>query len=219
MNAQNFNHVGKKVLVTGVSGTGKTTLFERLLRSEKARIKFVFDHQGEFAPRYDLPAVVDMEGLYKSASTGGWCVFDPIKLCDWEDSDGRRLGIDGAFALWLEVVFEICKTVSGRKLIVCDELQKLTGTRGEPTEFLTILDTGRRFQTDLFCISQAPNRIHNGIRNQLTKVYTFRQSDSNALQYLKANGFDEQQVRDLPRGKYLWRDLDTGETGDGGKAF
>lgn len=216
---QKFDHRGEKVLITGTSGTGKTTLFEKLLRAEKSRIKFVFDHQGEFSERFGLQSVVDFEGVYKAASIGGWCIFDPIKLCDAEDADGNRLGIEGAFACYTEIIGEICKAIKGRKIFACDELQRLTSTNSTPTEIMTILETGRRYQLDVYAISQAPNRIHNAIRNQLTKVYTFRQSDNNAIDYLKANGFDEKAVRDLPRGKYLWRDLDTGDTGGGGAAL
>ena len=219
MSVQKFDHKSLKVLVCGVSGMGKTTMFLKLLRAEKARVKFVFDHQGEFSVRFDLPAVVDFEGLYKAAALGGWCVFDPIKLCEWEDQDGHRIGMPGAFALFCEVVFEICKMTNGRKIIVCDELHRLTDTRVEPREFISILDTGRRQQTDVFAIAQAPNQLHNGIRNQLTKVFTFRQSDDNAINYFKANGFDEKQIRELPPGKFLWRDLNSGEAGAGGKAF
>lgn len=219
MTVQKFDHKSAKVLVTGTSGTGKTTLFEKMLRSEKARIKFVFDHQGEFALRFQLPAVVDMEGLYKAASIGGFVVFDPIKLCDWEDADGERVGLEGAFNIFCETIFEMSKVIKGRKIFACDELQKLTGTREVPVEFTTIMDTGRRYQLDVFLISQAPNRIHNAIRNQLTKVFTFRQSDANAITYLEANGFDAEKVRNLPRGKFLWRDLDSGEVGGGGQAI
>ena len=44
MSVQKFDHVSLKVLITGCSGTGKTTLFEKLVRAEKAPRKFFFDH-------------------------------------------------------------------------------------------------------------------------------------------------------------------------------
>jgi len=216
---QKFNHVGARVLVTGVSGTGKTELFWRIVSGEKARVKFIFDHQGEFSPRFGLPATVDMEGYYRGAAIGGTVCFDPLKLANEQDGEGERLGIGGAFRVFCELVFAVSEKIKGRKILICDELQKITGTSGNPGEVLNVLETGRRFQLDFFCISQAPNRIHNGIRNQFTRAYSFRQADKNALDYLRDNGFDENVIRGLPNGKYVWRDFQSGEAGTGGKAF
>ena len=219
MSKQKFAHVGKKVLFTGGSGTGKTTLFEKMLRAEKARIKIIFDHQGEFSARFGLPAVVDFEGLYKAVSIGGWAVFDPIKLVNELDADGERLGLEGAFDVIAEQVFSFAEMLPGRKIFICDELQKLSGTGTVSDHFVNILETGRRHSLDFFGISQAPNLLHNRIRNQLTQVYAFRLTDDNALKFLKSNSFDETKIRNLPNGKYVWRNLNTGEAGEGGKAF
>jgi hypothetical protein len=208
MSIQNYAHTSDKRLITGTSGSGKTTLFEKLISKEKARVKFIYDHQGEFAHRFKVKAVSEPDELAESASKGGLVVFDPIKMFPGQSAEG--------FEAYCKFVFQSCEVLKGRKIFCCDELQKLTNNREEPADLLGILDTGRRYQLDCFFISQAPNRIHNGIRNQLTQVYTFRQSDSNALSYLQENGFDPDQVRNLAKFKYLWRNLDTGETAEGG---
>ena len=207
---QAFDHKPLKVLITGSSGTGKTTLWQKLIQADKARTKFVFDHSGEFSHRFGKPPVFDIQGLAQCC-VGGYVVFDPIRLFPGRTDEG--------FAFYTDFVLQAGDVIKGRKLFCCDELQKLTGTRAEPEELLALLDTGRRYQIDVYAISQAPNRIHNGIRNQLTRVYTFRQSDANAVKYLEENGFDADAVRNLARGEYLWRDLDSGESGQGGKAF
>jgi len=211
MSVQNFDHRSIKELVTGTSGTGKTTLFESLVRKHKARWKFVFDHQGEFSARFKVPAAMCLEDLIAAVERTGWVCFDPVEQFRGKSERGFEFFCDFAFA--------IAETLRGRKVFACDELQKLTTNREACEELLTILDTGRRYQLDFFAISQAPNRIHNAIRNQLTKIYTFRQSDANAVAYLADNGFDAEAIRNLPRGKYLWRNLDTGEAGEGGEAF
>lgn len=211
MSVQNYSHSSDKRLITGTSGTGKTTLFADMLKKEKAAWKFVFDHQGEFAHRFEIQPVFDVDGLCAAVEKRGWVCFDPVKMYPGRSAEG--------FNFFCDFVMAVAEKIKGRKLFACDELQKLTGTRAEPLEFLALLDTGRRYQVDVIAISQSPNRIHNGIRNQLTKVFTFRQSDSNAITYLGENGFDPEKIRGLGRGQYLWRNLDSGEAGEGGKAF
>jgi hypothetical protein len=208
---QKFDHHSDKRLISGVSGTGKTTLFEALVRKEKAGRKFIYDHQGEFSRRFGVPPVFFPEQMCEATAHGGWVVFDPVEMFPGKSADG--------FEFFCDYVLAVSAQLNGRKIIGCDELQKLISNRDEPQELLAVLDTGRRYQLDAFFISQAPNRIHNGVRNQLTFVYTFRQSDANALAYLQENGFDPDAIRNLPKGKYLWRNLDSGESGEGGSAF
>ena len=203
MSVQKFDHPSDKRLITGVSGTGKTTLFAKLLKAEKARWKFVYDHQGEFSTRFGALPIRDIETLCQKTAYGGYIVFDPVALFPGKSADG--------FRFFCDYVFSVSETLKGRKMFCCDELQKLTSNTEEPAELMAILETGRRYQLDCLFISQSPNRIHNGIRNQLTEVYTFRQSDERALIYLEQNGFPAEQVRNLERFKYLWRNLETGE--------
>lgn len=207
---QDFDHRSLKILVTGTSGTGKTTLAQKLLKTEKAFVKFIYDHQGEFSKRFKVPAITDADDLLDKTAKGGYVCFDPIKSFPGKS----QLGFD----FFCEFVFAECQVIGGRKIFFCDELQKLTDTANEPEAFLTLCETGRRFKVDIICISQAPNRLHNAIRNQLTQVYTFRQSDDNAIKYLEANGFDPAKVRSLSAERHEWlgRNLDTGETSASG---
>ena len=73
-------------------------------------------------------------------------------------------------------------------------------------------------QLDFYAITNALNAIHNSIRNQTTEIYSFLQSDKNAIAYLTENGFDENQIRNLGQFEYLWRNLRTGENNFSGKA-
>ena len=212
MSVQVFSHPSKKVLVTGVSGTGKTTLFEKLIRKEKARWKFVFDHQGEFSARFGQRAATNIDELCEQTTRAGWIVFDPVKFANEPNPvTGERRGLPESFAFFCDYVFAMSETLRGRKIIACDELQKLVTNTKTPDELLCILDTGRRYQLDFFAISQAPNQIHNAIRNQITEIYTFRQNDKNAVQYLADAGFNENEIRNLEKFAYLWRNLATGE--------
>lgn len=208
-NVQKFDHPSCKVLVTGVSGTGKTTLYSRLVHEATVNWRFVYDHQGEFAQRFKKKSCRNGDELIEKTQKGGWVIYDPL------EEFGKSGHTKEGFNFFCAYAFEVCQTQKGRKIFCVDELQKLTDIREVPVEFLAICETGRRFQMDVFCISQAPNRLHNAIRNQLTEVYTFRQSDKNAIEYLADNGFDADKVRELPKFHYLYRNLDTGESRDG----
>jgi energy-coupling factor transporter ATP-binding protein EcfA2 len=201
--SQCFNHPSYKVLITGASGSGKTTLFERLVRKEKAQWKFIYDHQGEFEQRFKIKAVRSAGELEQKVIKKGWVVYDPLPEFPGRAPEG--------FEFFCQYVFDTMQHVGGRKLFCCDEIQNLTDNRNPPVPFLTICETGRRHQIDVFIISQAPNRIHNSVRNQLTDVYTFRQSDEAAVKYLVDNGFDGDAVRTLAEYEYLHRNLRTGE--------
>lgn len=202
----NVSHKPDKLLITGTSGTGKTTLYLDILRSHPARYKFIFDHEGELCFRLKCaPACIPEQMVDQTAV--GVCVFDPCLLFPGSLPRG--------FDFFCDYSFTVSTRLAGQKLFCCDELQKLVGTDNCPRELATILETGRRYEIDLCCISQSPNLIHTRLRNQLTRIVTFRQVDDRAVQFLEAAGFDPEAVRALAPGAYLSRDLNSGQTGSG----
>lgn len=211
MNAQKFDHPAFRKAIFGISGTGKTTLFKSLLDKERARLKFIYDHQGEFSRRFKMEPCFDLEGLSRATDKGGIVCFDPVKLF--------KGAFDEGFMMFCQFVEEVSGYIKGRKMLITDELQKITDTSNKPTEFLTLCDVGRRLQVDVFFIAQAPNQLHNGIQNQLTEIWTFRQANENALKHLKGVGFDPEKIKNLKNGEWLWRDLNTMEGKEGGSAF
>lgn len=194
----NFLHKSSKILITGASGTGKTEFFSRYLANTRAERRFIFDHEGEFQERFGLPAAFDLDALVKH-SEESWTLFDPSEMFPG--------ALPAAFDFFCDYVFEFSRSFPGRKIFACDELQKMVGTNTITPELATILETGRRYELDCVFLSQQPNIIHNRVRNQLTEIVTFAQSDSNALKFIEESGFDAESVRQLPEGS--WRSRHT----------
>lgn len=132
----------------------------------------------------------------------GWSIFDPSAMFPDHLEDG--------FRFWCEFAFQASTARPGRKIAACDELQVLVGTNQVSPELCLVLETGRRYGLDFAAISQAPNLVHNRIRNQLTEVVAFVTVDPRGLEWLEAVGFDPDQVRTLRPGAYLARSLISG---------
>jgi hypothetical protein len=204
-----LTHRPFKLLVTGASGTGKTTYWTRYLLGTQARVKLVFDHEGEFAYRQKVPAATTPEALADGCARG-WGIFDPSAMFPGD--------LPRAFDFFCEFAFEVATRLPGRKVFACDELQKLVGTQQVSRELALVLETGRRYGLDAALISQQPNLIHNRIRNQLTEVCTFRQIDHACLDWLESAGFDTEAVRLLEPGQFSCRSMVDGGV-SGGTVF
>ena len=201
-----LTHKPTKILVTGASGTGKTTFWTRYLLGTPARVKFVFDHQGEMAVRLGVPAALDLPQLAQMTAQG-WAIFDPAHLFPGRTPEG--------FNFFCDFAFNVAQRTPGRKVFACDELQALTDTNSLSEELSMVLETGRRYSLDAAMISQAPNLIHNRVRNQLTEVVTFRQVDARAVQWLTEADFSEVAVRGLRPGWFIAKNLTTGGMSSG----
>ncbi len=198
-----LRHRASKLLITGRSGTGKSTYWTRYVCQAPHRYKFLFDHEGEFSYRLGLPACLTDQDLL-AAVPGGWILFDPVELFPGDTPAG--------FDYFCEWSFQVSTVLPGEKLFACDELQKLIGTNACPWEFCLLYETGRRYGIDTVLISQQPNLIHNRIRNPLTEVITFQQMDGNAMEFLESYQFDAGQVRSLAPGEFICRQVSGAET-------
>jgi hypothetical protein len=200
--SQKFDHPAKKVLVAGSGGTGKSTLAEELVRKHRAQWKFVYDHQGEFASRFNLDKQWTADALEEKVIRKGWICFDPLPAFPGRAPEG--------FSFFCQYVFGMAQHCGGTKILFCDELQMLTDNRTEPTELLTCIESGRRFQIDIFLVSSAPNSLHNRVLNGMTEVYVFNLTSDPAVAWLRGLGFDPDEVKSLDKFQYVHKEIRTG---------
>jgi hypothetical protein len=197
----NISHRPNKILVTGASGCGKTTYFLRYILGSDYSWYFIFDHQGELASRLGIPAITSLDML-PVALAHGVVLYDPA--IDWP---GRTME---AFAFWCEWCFAVSQKLRGKKLFCCDEIQNLITTSYIPTECCMVLETGRRHEVDAILISQAPNLIHNRVRNMITEFVTFAHVDKLPIEWLVQVGFTSEEVRGLQPLECLARNVKNG---------
>jgi hypothetical protein len=207
MPIQQIDHRPTKILITGKSGSGKSTYYTRFLDNCDYDKIFIYDHEGEYSVRSGVKPCTNMDELLKELDKR-IIVYDPTIDFQGNSPEG--------FNFFCEWVFEISRELPGKKLFATDELQKILGTSTLPWEFCCIIETGRRAGIDTVFVCQQPNLFHNRLRNQLTELVTFRQIDKRALAFLEELGFDPHEVLKLDVGQFQLLDLDT-MTFHGGK--
>lgn len=196
-----LHHRPIKTVITGKSGSGKTTYFQRLLENGAVnywKTVFVYDWQGEISERVKIAPVFKLEEL-PSKLDMTWVIYDPSLEFEGDYETGFS-----AFADWS---FKICKATDAPpfpRLFSCDEVQLLQTNKDIAPELQTILQTGRRWALDCAFVSQQINELHNVFRAQSTEVVTFQHIDPYVLDVIGKWGFDPEQVSTLATGEYLY---------------
>lgn len=215
MSAQKQDHGSVKVVIVGVSGTGKSTLFERLIKKERGvKWIFLYDHKsGDLARRFGVRPCFDEDELIEAIERGGYVIFDPRKKFPGDKAKGFAW-----FCWWL---WEIKDCLRGRKLFGADELEALCDERSKPRTLLRILDEGRTYQFDCFFIAQSMNGMHNQVRKQITEIFAMRQGDVNGIAFLDGKFPRELKIdwENLPNGIWHYKNTQSGKVTSGGQAF
>jgi hypothetical protein len=201
--SQQISHKPTKILTTGNSGTGKSTFYTRYILNAIYDRKFIFDHEGEFQQRLDCGA------CYKLSELPAWTQEFPVVVYDPSEEFSADLPL--AFESFCKFVFEASKQLPGKKLMCCDELQKLIGVNTVSRPLAAILETGRRRGLDTIMVTQQANAVHNRVREQLTEIVTFKQLTDNAIEFLAQMGFSAEELRGLEPLHYVDRNLLTGK--------
>jgi hypothetical protein len=199
-----LQHKPTKVLVTGVSGSGKSTYFIQYVQNARSlfRTIFVFDHEGEFAYRLNAQSAFTPDQMIRQFDTG-LVIYDPSEMFEGD--------IPAAFAFFAEWSFAVTKAsvlATGeyaKRLFACDELQTMVGTDSIPREFALVLETGRRWGLDAIVIAQQLNLCHNRIRNQITEMVAFQTTEPLVLGALQERGFNPEAVASLQPFEFILR--------------
>lgn len=208
----NIEHKSLKLLITGASGSGKTNAFIKFIYGTEYDHYFIFDHQDELLSRLSNKGIElepflnfkDIDDYYleledeteNNDAVSNVIIFDPSVNYAGEYED--------CFEYFCGYVFELCNILEGKKLFVCDELQILTGNLLISKNLQKILQTGRRKALDCAFCSQAPNELHNKIRNQITDLIVFRTLDDRALKWIRDIQLsDPERLMTLPDGEAI----------------
>ena len=206
----NLLHKPSKILITGQSGTGKSTYFTRyVLNSFHTSYEsiLVFDHQGEMSYRLQIEPANTIEDLAEQYYRG-LVVFDPAILFP-----GQTFEAWNFFAEWTFERSKQCPQV--KRLLAVDELQMFSSTADFSDELAQVIETGRKYSLDFLGITQQLNLVHNRLRNQMTELVVFRHEDKLILDALEEKGFNNDDIRSLAVGEYIDRHLLTGQISKG----
>lgn len=188
-----LDHPANRVAVFGRSGSGKTTLAAKYVANIRARVRFLYDPEGEWSLRFRLRPARTAAELGAAVATG-WVAFDPSTMFGSDDERGAQF-----FATW---AFRVSDAVGGRKLFVLDEFQDHVRAGWIPDALRDVIRRGRRRGLDLLAVGQEPSSCGAVLRRQLTTVFAFQTSDPSDLDWLSRYGFDPDEVQAL--GRYRW---------------
>jgi hypothetical protein len=201
----NLDYKARRVLILGVSRTGKSTLMARLIYTHPAPLVLVYDWQGgEFAKRLGAVLATDREMLAKKIDEGH-------RIVCYDAEAGEHDPQGGGFEWWCEMVFELAGQTPGRKLVVIDECQDLIDPYNLPTQLGDILSRGGRRMIDTCIAGRSANALQTEARDQVTELYVFRCLDANSLKYPTSLGLDAETIQGLPDTHFIFKNMRTGQ--------
>jgi hypothetical protein len=194
-------------VITGRSGSGKSTFALRLLVNERVVCRYVFDARGEYSNRLGLPQCYDLETL-KFAEDDGFALFDPGVMFPGRHAE--------AFSWFCNYVTSRIAAPSpdplplGRKILFVDEVWKYCDRRSIPEPLAVCVQEGRKLQLETVFATQLPHQLAQGITNEATEVVAFNVRENLALDRLAEFGLARERISALPPGAFIARNLDSG---------
>jgi len=195
-------------VIFGQGSSGKTSLAFACLLNSKAACIFIFDDRGQAAARLKLKPCGTARECELAVPTR-WVCFNPHIMFPGEKlPDGFRW-----FCHW---VFEVCKRGPGKKILFVDELWQWSSSRRPvPAELENIVRTGRTEGLELLTATHSPREYHELIRSQATEFIAFNTIEPAQLDSIRPYWANVDAAADLPKGKFLAYNRDSGGTAAG----
>lgn len=93
--------------------------------------------------------------------------------------------------------------IVGDLFLVLEEADRFWSTGELDPEFNELIERGRHQRVSLLSLTRFPAECHINVRRQATQIITFEQHEPADLKWLRAVGFDPEEVRALGRFEYL----------------
>ncbi|MDD5139396.1 MAG: hypothetical protein PHY43_03930 [Verrucomicrobiales bacterium] len=181
-------------VITGMTGTGKTTLaFLHLLKTPCA-CRFIFDDMGQAAARLKLPHVSTPKQLEASLQTR-WSCFNPHPMF--------RGDVNAAHEFWCKWVFETSRRTRHKKIAFTDEAWRFQDRENISQEMSVLSQMGRSENIEQLTTTLEPHRMNSALLGSATELICFRLQDSIDLKKIQGLGADADAVSRLPLGSFI----------------
>jgi hypothetical protein len=189
----------KVIVCSGVSGSGKSTFALRYLVNASLQYRFIFDKEGEYSQRLQMPLA---GGQYEMdlGLCRGWVLFDPHVHFAGRLAD--------AFNFFCDWAYQISERLPGEKLFVVDEAWRYVTARRYPAELSECVQSGRKRGLGCLFNTQNPDALHEVIRSECSELICFKLGE--AFDWPKSKGFKMEEVAALPTLRFIARNVDSG---------
>ena len=207
-----MNYGARRALtfVVGRSGSGKTTFSLRHLVNADFNVRFIWDVDLQMSNRLQIPPASTLDELMLSVPSG-WVIFYPGKMFPGKSPEG--------FEWFCQWVWWLSSKMSGRKILVVDEIWRYCAPGRIPASLAECVQTGRVRELDCEFMTQHPNKVNGAILAEVTELVCFNLVSPLTLKPLDEMGVDPGPVRALRLGQFISFDIEGGQTKRSGSVF
>jgi hypothetical protein len=194
------------VLISGISGTGKSTLGAKLARDtmRKHRFNFFFDPEGQWANWLGGYLCRSLDEAARAIASTGVCFYCP------DEFDSQQTGFE-KFSEWF---WQFGCSFRGTKCLWHDEAD--SDIPHAPAKFAVsplqrILGKGRKRGMKYVAITPALQLLPTTCRMQFKQVYAFANPDPVCAGYMTEKGIPADLYERLSPGQFLYLETMTRE--------
>lgn len=178
-----------------MTGSGKSTFAYRYMVNAPVVCRFLFDDLGRHSTRLNIrPASTAAE--LEAALQTRWVLFRPHRMFP----DGN---FDEAFSYFCKWALEASQRGPGRKIFHADEIWQYQSNYTIPPALSALYKLGREENVEVLAATQEPHKLNATLLGQNTEVVSFYLDEPLSLDKLKGLGFNPDEIRNLPLGKFI----------------